>query len=242
MSSVRPPSVADRILPLAGVVYALLLVLGAVLFPSPPAGDLPAASDPTWLAQHSGPVAAQAVLRIFAALAFTLLAIAVARTCHSVSVSEPGSDSGSASAPLLGTTAVVGGGAHAVLFMTAQAVALGSALQSTGGGASDSIRALGSLQSALLDVASIPAVLLFAAAGIAGLRGALPRWLAVLSLIGVPVAVIDGLSFPGGPFEAVGFVGLVFFLAWSLLVGIQLVVRPARTLQQRAAATVEADR
>jgi hypothetical protein len=75
----------------------------------------------------------------------------------------------------------------------------------------------------LLDMSAVPAVLLFAAAGLTALRtGLLPRWLAIVCLAGVPFALVDAASYDGGPIESVGMLGLLFFLAWSLLVGVQL--------------------
>ena len=75
----------------------------------------------------------------------------------------------------------------------------------------------------LLDASALPALLLFLAVGLTAVRtGLLPRWLGVLSLVGVPVALLDAASYDGGPFEAVGLVGLIFFLAWSLLTSVRL--------------------
>jgi hypothetical protein len=82
---------------------------------------------------------------------------------------------------------------------------------------------LGRLQDSFLDLSSLPGALLFGAVGLAALRSSLlPRWLAVLSLFGVPLAVIDALAYDGGPLEAVGLLGLVYVLAWALLIGVRL--------------------
>ena len=44
----------------------------------------------------------------------------------------------------------------------------------------------------------------------------------ILSLFGVPVAILDALSYDNGPFEAVGLLGLVCFLGRALLTGVRL--------------------
>lgn len=100
---------------------------------------------------------------------------------------------------------------------------MAAALYVDAGGDAAVTRALGSLQSGLLDVSALPGVLLFGAAGLAGLRsGFIPRWLAWLSLAGVPFALVDAGSYDGGPLESVGLLGLAYFLAWSLLIGVRL--------------------
>lgn len=53
----------------------------------------------------------------------------------------------------------------------------------------------------------------------------LPRWLTGLTLLGVPFTLLDTLSYDSGPLESIGILGLVFFLAWSLLVGGALLAR-----------------
>jgi hypothetical protein len=127
-----------------------------------------------------------------------------------------------AGSPLPGS-ALVGGVMSGGLLLTAQGVALAAALFAHAGGGADSTRGLGQLQAGLLDMSAIPAVLLFGAAGITALRtGLLPRWLAIASLAGVPFALVDAASYDGGPLESVGLLGLLFFLAWSLLTGVQL--------------------
>jgi hypothetical protein len=87
------------------------------------------------------------------------------------------------------------------------------------------VRALGALQNGFLDLSAIPAVFLFGGFGAAALHSQIiPRWLAVFSIAGVPFAVLDSLSYDGGPFEAIGLLGLLYFLAWSLIAGIRLYI------------------
>jgi hypothetical protein len=82
------------------------------------------------------------------------------------------------------------------------------------------------LQNGFLDMSSLPAVLLFGAAGLAALRTALlPRWLTVVSLLGVPFALADAASYDGGPLESLGLAGLAWFLLWSLVTGVVLATR-----------------
>jgi hypothetical protein len=44
----------------------------------------------------------------------------------------------------------------------------------------------------------------------------------------VPFALLDSLSYDGGPVEPVGIIGLLYLLAWALLVGIRLYLNPQR--------------
>jgi hypothetical protein len=202
----------ERWLPLGGPTYALLLVVAAAAFPAPPGGDVSAAAHPGWLALHTGPVIAQGLLRTAASLAFGVLAVGAAAAC--ARRTGPG---------VLPALALLGGGLCSVLMVAAQAASVASALFVRDGGSSDATRAIGALQSAFLDASSLPAALLFLAVGVVTLRHRLmPRWLGVVTLIGVPVAVVDSASYPGGPLEPVALVGLVYFLAWSLLAGVQL--------------------
>ena len=213
MSTTEAPSKWERALPVSGVAFTALMVLGAVAFPMPPGGDVSPASKPGWLAAHSGAVIAQSYIRGLAALAFVVLAVAVAGVCRR------GLDSRSP----LPTVALLGGLVCGVLVLLAQAMTLAAALLVRGGVGADSVRALGVVQDAFLDLSALPAVLLFASFGIAALRiSVLPRWLAVLSLVGVPLALVDAASYDGGPLEGVALVGLVYFLAWALITGAQL--------------------
>lgn len=227
--SLRP---FDRLLPLSGVAFTVLMVAGAAAFPMPTGGDVSPASQPAWLAAHSAAVIAQCYIRALAAVAFLGLAAAVAvaiRRNTSQFSSQPAS-------------ALLGGSLTGAMLLLAQAVGLAAALFSRGGGSPDAVRALGQLQDAVLNLSSLPAVLLFAAVGTASLRtGLLPRWLTVVTLIGVPFALLDAASFDGGPFAPVGLLGLFFFLAWALLVGIRLAAQDrGRSAAEAPAATAAA--
>lgn len=212
----------ERVLPLSGAAFSALMVAAAAAFPMPPGGDVTPASQPTWLAAHSSAVIEQGYVRAVAAVAFVGLVAAVAaavRRATSERSALPGA-------------ALLGGSLTGGMLLLAQSVGLSSTLFSRGGGSADTVRALGRLQAAVLDMSSLPAVLLFTAVGLASLRtGILPRWLTVVTLVGVPFAVLDAGSYEGGPLESLGLVGLVYFLAWSLLVGVSLMVR---TTQQSA--------
>lgn len=200
-------------LPLSGAAYTVLMVAAAAVFPMPPGGDVSAASQPTWLAAHHDAVIGQSYLRALAALAFIALAAAVAGACRRALPSD---------SPLPGV-ALAGGVTSGGLLLLGQAASLASALFVHGGGAVGTTRALGALQDGFLDMSAIPAIALFAATGATAVRTALlPRWLTVVTLLGVPFALLDAGSYDGGPLEAVGLLGLAYFLAWSLLVGVRL--------------------
>ena len=201
-----------QLLPLCGVVYTVLLVAAAVAFPAAPGGDVSPAMNPGWLASHTGAVIAQSYVRASAAAAFVLLGVAIAGRIRSRIVD----------APALGWAAGGGGATAGSLMAMGQACALASALFVRDGGTADEVRLLGALQEALLDVSALPAIFLFAATGLAGVRGLLPRWLSVLSLVGVPFGIVDALSYDGGPLGPIDVVGLVYFLAWAMLVGANL--------------------
>lgn len=220
-----------RLAPLSGAAFTVFMVGAAVAFPTPPGGDVTPASKPNWLAAHSDAVIAQTYIRALAALAFVLLAVAAARACRR----------GLTSRSNLPTLALVGGALGGALMLLSQTVSLAAALYAHAGGQASTTRALGNLQEAFLDLSSLPTVLLFAAVGGAALRtGLLPRWLTVMTLLGVPFALLDATSYDGGPFEAVGLVGLVYFLAWALLVGVRLYLT-ADSEPQVASRDVQAD-
>ncbi|KQX69772.1 hypothetical protein [Angustibacter sp. Root456] len=211
------PDVTGRLLPLSGAAYTALLVVAAAAFPAPPGGDVSPAADPSWLAEHTGDAIAQSYVRALAAVAFLALTAAVVTAIRRALPRESS----------LGPVAVVGGALTGGLVLAAQGTALAAALYVDAGGDAAVTQALGSLQSGLLDVSALPAVLLFGAAGIAGLRSAfVPRWLTWLSLAGVPFALVDAGSYDGGPLEVVGLLGLAYFLAWSLLMGVRLAMDP----------------
>jgi hypothetical protein len=213
MNGPTSPVRTGRHLALAGPAFAAFLVLGAAAFPAPPGGDVSPASDPQWLAAHQGAVITQSYVRALAALAFLALTAAVVAAIRRAAPT-PSSLSG---------LALVGGVLTGGLMLAAQGTALAAALYVDADGSPDATRALGSLQAGLLDMSALPAVLLFAAAGFAGLRtGFLPRWLSVFSVAGVPLAFVDAGSYDGGPLESVGLIGLVYFLGWSLLTGVRL--------------------
>lgn len=207
------PTGTDRYLPLSGVAFTALMIASGIAFPLPPGGAPSPASAPAWLAVHYNGVIGQSYVRALAALAFLALAAAVGTACRRGS---------SASSPLP-ALAVAGGLFSGGLLLAAQAVTLAAAMFVRDGGGADTVRMLGSLQTGLLNMSAIPAVLLFGATGVWSLRtGLLPRWLAIFSLLGVPAALVDAGSYPDGPLQAVGMLGLVYFLAWALLLGVRL--------------------
>lgn len=213
MIRTEPHPNPGRYLPLAGPVFTTLLVLGAAAFPTPPGGDVSPASAPQWMAAHQGAVIGQTYLRALAAVAFlALTAAVVAASRRELSARSS-----------LPAVAMVGGALTGGLMLAAQATTLAAALYVKTAGHPEVTRALGALQNGLLDMSALPAVLLFAATGLAGLHtGFLPRWFALLSLAGVPLALVDAASYDGGPLESVGMLGLVYFLAWSLIIGVRL--------------------
>lgn len=203
----------ERLLPLAGVAFTVLMVAGAAAFPMPPGGDVSPASKPAWLAAHHNAVIAQSYLRGLAALAFIALAVAAAGACRRALPERS----------TLPALALVGGAFTGGLLLIAQGVGLAAALYVHADGTATTTRALGTLQDAFLNMSSLPAVLLFAAVGLAAVRTRfLPRWFIAFTLFGVPFALLDSISYDGGPFEPVAILGLVYFLAWGLLAGVRL--------------------
>jgi hypothetical protein len=203
----------ERFVPLSGAAFTILMVTGAVAFPMPPSGDVSPASNPDWLAAHHDAVIAQSYVRGLAAVAFIALAIAAASACRRTLNDRS----------TLPALALIGGAFTGVLLLAAQTVSLAAALYVHADSISTTTRALGTLQEAFLDMASLPAVLLFAAVGLTALRtGFLPRWFAAFTLFGVPFALLDAVSYDGGPFESIAMLGLVYFLAWGLLAGVRL--------------------
>jgi len=213
MHPVDSPSRWERTLPLGGAAFTALTVLAAVAFPMPPGGDVSPASKPAWLASHYNAVIAQSYVRALAAIAFAALAVALATACRRTTEAI-------SSLPAI---TLIGGALTGTLLLLSQAVGLAAAIYVHGGGAVETTRALGAVQNGFLDLSSLPAVLMFAAVGTASWRtGLLPRWLTALTLFGVPFAILDAISYDGGPLEPVGFLGLIYFLAWALLTGVRL--------------------
>ncbi len=207
------PGPWTRLLAASGLGFAALTVLGAVAFPMPPGGDVSPATKPLWLAAHQTPTIAQSYVRSLADLAFILFALVVAYTIRRRLDR----------ATILPAVALVGGVLSGSLLLLAQATNLSAVLESRGGGSAAVVHTLGSLSDALLTLSSLPAALLFGAAGIAFLRTRLvPAWLAYLTLAGMPLAVLDAASYDGGPLETVGFLGIVYFLIWTAVTSIAL--------------------
>lgn len=227
MSVTEPGSRWERLLPLSGTAFTALMVLAAAAFPMPPGGDVSPAGNPAWLAAHDNAVIAQSYVRGLAAVAFIVLAVAAATACRR----------GLGDRSSLPAAALIGGALSGALLLLAQAVSLAAALFVRAGGSTGTTMSLGSLQSGFLDFSSLPAVLLFCAVGLAALRSSLlPRWLAIISLFGVPVAILDALSYDGGPFAPIGLLGLVYFLAWALLASVRLSLG-SRAVDRDAAAS-----
>ncbi len=217
---------SQRLLPLSGIAYAALLVLAAVAFPAPGGDDSPA-RHPAWLAGHQAAVAVQGYVRAAAALAFAGLALAVAQTIRA----RAGEHSAAARLALIGGTLC-----GATLFL-AQAAGIAAVIASHEHAGSQAVSALGFLEDGLLALSSLPAIGLFAAAGATFLSDRLvPRWLAWLTLAGVPLALIDAASFSGSPFEPIGVLGLAYFLIWSLATGTALLRRSVDELRQTSLA------
>lgn len=211
-----------RLLAASSLIYPVLLILGFAAFPKPPGGDVSPAHDPSWLAAHSGAVIAQTYVRSVAALGFLLLALALSTVAK----------------PIAGRLIVAGGAGCSLLLVVGQATVLGATLGVRSGASATVTRGLDNLSAALLDLSSLPAVLLFAAAASAlfASPGA-PRWLAGLTALGAPLALLDAMSYDSGPVEFFGIVGLAYFLVWSLLCAVALIRYPT-SADERSASSV----
>lgn len=201
-----------RLLAATALAYPILTVVAFAAFPQPPGGDVSAAHDPTWLAAHTGAVIAQGYVRSLGALGFLLLAVALSV----------------GAGPVASRLIVAGGAATTLLLLTAQGFVLAAAYGARDGVAYSVIRVLDPLNAAALDLSSLPAIMLFAAAAAALLdRVEVPRSLGWLCALGVPLGLLDALSYRGGPLASVGVVGLAYFLLWSLACGLVLIRHPA---------------
>jgi hypothetical protein len=207
------PKTRRRLLAIGGLAYPVLTLLGFVAFPEPPGGDVSAAHDPIWLSGHTGSVIAQSYVRGLAAIGFLLLAIALGRVVERLSATAA-------------RLVQLGGAGCGLLLLCSQATMLAAASSSRAGVDGTAIRVLDGLEAGLLGLSSLPAVLMFAGAGAVLLRsGVLPRWFAVITALGVPLALVDAGSYSGGPLDAAGPVGLVYFLIWSTAAGIVLLTQ-----------------
>ena len=198
----------------ASFAYPVLMVIAFVAFPAPPGTDTSPAADLSWLSAHTGTVIAQSYVRAAGALGFLILSVALARRF-----------TGTAARSVL-----AGGAVTAGLILVAQTAVLAAAFGAREDLPHDALRLADPLNAALLDVSSIPAILLFAATATALLHDRTqPRWLGWLTALGIPLAAIDALSYTSGPFAAFGLVGLAYFLLWSLLTAVWLSRSPRTT-------------
>jgi hypothetical protein len=119
---------------------------------------------------------------------------------------------------------IAGGAGCSLMLLMGQAAVLGAALGVRSGASDGVTRGADNLSAALLDLSSLPAVLLFAGAATTLFTSAGgPRWLAWLTALGAPLAVLDALSYDSGPLEFFGIIGLAYFLIWSLLSAVTLI-------------------
>jgi hypothetical protein len=204
----------SKLLAAVGLGYPLLLVLGFAAFPKEPGGDVSAGSHPAWLAHHESAVIVQSYIRSIGALAFILFAVAVADAVRQRVSSRS----------QLPTVALVGGTLTGLLLLLPQALAIATVVVVRSGGTAGTMKALAAIQEGTLTISSLPAMALFAAAGIAMLKTRLTHpWLAYFTLAGVPLALLDSLTYDTGPFEPIGLVGLVYFLIWTLATALSLI-------------------
>jgi hypothetical protein len=213
MTRSQEPARRSKLLAAAGIGYPLLLVLGFAAFPKEPGGDVSAGSHPAWLVHHESAVIVQSYVRSLGAFAFILFAVAVA---DAIRQRVPAHST-------LPTLALVGGTLTGLLLLLPQALAIATVVDARNGGTSPTIKALAAIQEGALTISSLPAIALFAAAAIAMWKTRHTRpWLAYLTVAGVPLALLDSLTYDTGPFEPIGLVGLVYFLIWTLATALTL--------------------
>lgn len=203
-----------RLLAATSLTYPILLIVAFAAFPQPPGGDVSPAHDPSWLALHTNAVIAQTYVRSVGALGFLITAVLLSAWAK----------------PIAARLIVAGGAGSSLLLLIGQGAVLGAALGVRGGADAGVTRGADDLSAALLDLSSLPAVLLFGALAASLFTAAdAPRWLAWLTALGVPLGLVDALSYDGGPLESVGILGLAFFLIWSLLSASFLIRAAGRT-------------
>jgi len=197
-----------RILPLAGVVFAVLAMAGNLSIDAFPDTDTPVGKLTTYYAQHHAQIGRGGTLLGYSVIFFALFGVALwARVRRSAP-------------PVIAGAVLVGTAMLAVSMLTSANTYY--TLGQIGGDSATSPAALqawhitGSVGGVGAD--SIVLLLALAAAGI--LAAALPRWLAWSALV---LAVLH--------FTPLGFLAFLLFYVWAVAAGIALTVRPAPSTQ-----------
>lgn len=202
---------------LSGVLFVVLSLLGAFLYPEQPRSDSPAAVTLAWVHEHRVALQAGMIISLFAAAALVWF-IGHVRTL----IGDEGERS-------LKVGAVVLAGGVAVAIMSALAVmptAILAFMDAQPAGLHDAslVRMLGDLNTVFFSAVSVMSVVFLAALGAAMLDRQLPApWLGWLSLLfsvvnGVAVWVeITFSSYHGKAWNAIGWGAYIGFLAVILL-------------------------
>jgi hypothetical protein len=202
-----------RLVPLAGVVFAVLTMAGYLTIGPFPDSDASVSELTSFYAAHHGQVAAGGQLLGLAAIFFALFGTAVWARIRSTDLHPVVAGTALVATAMAAVSSVEGAGTYSVLGEIGhQPWLLPAALQATHVGGT-----VGGI-----DGGTVLFLLAVATAGIAG--RAFPRWLAWPALV---LAIVY--------FTPFGFYASLLFLAWAAVTGIVMAVRPA----PRVAATAE---
>jgi hypothetical protein len=205
---------SERLIPLAGVGFAVLTLVGDLTIGQFPDSDTPTSKLSVFYAAHHAQVSRGGTMLGWAGILLAFFGLAMWARIRAAGLH-----------PVLAGAALVGTAiaSLAALFDASTYVTLGAigAKQSTSLGALQAWHIEGSEGNLMDSGGTLILLLAIAAAGI--FARAFPRWISWTALV---IAVAQ--------YTPVGFVASLILLLWSLVVGITLAVRPLRTTDASA--------